>query len=140
MRKRKLRAISLLLAGVMSVGLFAGQMCIRDSNYSACIGGYNTTDQLIYCKGLFHSESIGGSNRARLSDPKVDELIEEAMVTLDADERQKIVEELNAYLNELCVHIPLWQPIALRAYNAKLKGVEINAVGNLYFQNCYWEE
>ena len=111
-----------------------------EGNYSACIGGYNTTDQLIYCKGLFHSESIGGSNRARLSDPKVDELIEEAMVTLDADERQKIVEELNAYLNELCVHIPLWQPIALRAYNAKLKGVEINAVGNLYFQNCYWEE
>ena len=50
------------------------------------------------------------------------------------------MEELNAYLNELCVHIPLWQPIALRAYNAKLKGVEINAVGNLYFQNCYWEE
>lgn len=111
-----------------------------EGNYSACIGGYNTTDQLIYCKGLFHSESIGGSNRARLSDPKVDELIEEAMVTLDADERQKIVEELNAYLNELCVHIPLWQPIALRAYNAKLKGVEINAVGNLYFQDCYWEE
>ena len=111
-----------------------------EGNYSACIGGYNTTDQLIYCKGLFHSESIGGSNRARLADPKVDELIEEAMVTLDADERQKIVEELNAYLNELCVHIPLWQPIALRAYNAKLKGVEINAVGNLYFQNCYWEE
>ena len=111
-----------------------------EGNYSACIGGYNTTDQLIYCKGLFHSESIGGSNRARLADPKVDELIEEAMVTLDADERQKIVEERNAYLNELCVHIPLWQPIALRAYNAKLKGVEINAVGNLYFQNCYWEE
>ena len=70
----------------------------------------------------------------------MDELIEEAMVTLDADERQKIMEELNAYLNELCVHIPLWQPIALRAYNAKLKGVEINAVGNLYFKNCYWEE
>ena len=111
-----------------------------EGNYSACIGGYNTTDQLIYCKGLFHSESIGGSNRARLSDPKVDELIEEAMVTLDAGERQKIMEELNAYLNELCVHIPLWQPIALRAYNAKLKGVEINAVGNLYFKNCYWEE
>ena len=61
------------------------------------------------------------------------------MVTLDAEERQAILEELNAYLNEVCTLVPLWQTVAVRAYNADLKGVEINAVGNLYFKDCYWE-
>ncbi len=111
-----------------------------EGNFSACIGGYNTTDQLIFCKGMFHSTSIGGSNRSRLQDEKVDSLIEKAMVTLDDKERQEVMEELNEYLNEICVLVPLWQQVSIRAYDAKLKGVEINAVGNLYFQDCYWEE
>ena len=111
-----------------------------EGNFTACIGGYNTTDQLIFCKGVFHSASIGASNRSRLNDPKVDALVEKAMVTLDAKARQKIMEELNAYLNEVCTLVPLWQPVALRAYSSSLKGVEINAVGNLYFKDCYWEE
>ena len=70
----------------------------------------------------------------------MDELIEKALVTLDNDERYAIMEELNEYLNEVCPLVPLWQPVALRAYNKNLKGVEVNAVGNLYFKNCYWEE
>ncbi len=111
-----------------------------EGNFSASIGGTNSSSQIGYCKYLFHSDSIGGANRARMVDSKVDSLIEEAMVTLDEDEHREVMEELNAYLNELCVHIPLWQPIALRAYNAKLKGVEINALGTLYFKDCYWEE
>lgn len=111
-----------------------------EGDFEACIGGYNTTDQLIFCKGMYHSTSIGASNRSRLQDPKVDEMVERAMVTLDAKERQKIMEELNAHLNTVNTLCPLWQPIALRAYNSNLKGVEVNAVGNLYFQNCYWDE
>ena len=111
-----------------------------EGNFTACIGGYNTTDQVLFTKGMYHSQSIGGSNRSRLNDPKVDELIEKALVTLDNDERYAIMEELNEYLNEVCPLVPLWQPVALRAYNKNLKGVEVNAVGNLYFKNCYWEE
>ncbi len=110
-----------------------------EGNFTACLGGYNTTDQLLFVQGMYHSESIGGSNRSRLNDPKVDAYIDQAMVTLDAEERQAILEELNAYLNEVCTLVPLWQTVAVRAYNADLKGVEINAVGNLYFKDCYWE-
>ncbi len=59
---------------------------------------------------------------------------------MDDDERYALCEELNEYLNEECVIIPLWQPIAVRAYQKDLQGVEINAGGTLYFKDCYWGE
>jgi peptide/nickel transport system substrate-binding protein len=111
-----------------------------EGNFTACIGGLNSTDTVGYLKSLFHSESIGGANRSRYVDSYVDETIEKLYVTLDDDERYALCEELNEYLNEECVIIPLWQPIAVRAYQKDLQGVEINAGGTLYFKDCYWGE
>ena len=50
------------------------------------------------------------------------------------------IEELSALLNELCTQAPLYQPINLRAFDAKLGGVEVSDSGTLYFEKCYWEE
>ena len=51
-----------------------------------------------------------------------------------------VIQELSALLNELCTQAPLWQAVTLRAYDAKLGGVEVSDSGTLYFENCYWEE
>ena len=111
------------------------------------IVGSKTKDMLILEKEM---EEVAGNyypctddgtyGHAGMVTTMVDELVEKAMVTLDNDQRYAIMEELNEYLNEICPLVPLWQPVALRAYNKNLKGVEVNAVGNLYFKNCYWEE
>jgi len=127
-------------ATIESMDLATYLSVTAEGNFTACIGGLNSTDTVGYLKSLFHSESIGGANRSRYVDSYVDETIEKLYVTLDDDERYALCEELNEYLNEECVIIPLWQPIAVRAYQKDLQGVEINAGGTLYFKDCYWGE
>ncbi len=90
--------------------------------------------------GVYHSSSINASNKTRLNDPEVDELIDQAKVTLDPAERKGIMEKLSARLNELCSQVSLYQPLTLRAYNKNLKGVEINDAGTIRYENMYWAE
>ena len=111
-----------------------------EGDYEASIGGYSSSNLLSYVVGVYHSDSINASNKTRLNNPEVDALIDQAKVTLDDAERLKIFEELSALLNELCTQAPLYQPINLRAFDAKLGGVEVSDSGTLYFEKCYWEE
>ncbi len=111
-----------------------------EGDYEASIGGYSSSNLLSYVVGVYHSDSINASNKTRLNNPEVDALIDQAKVTLDDAERVKIFEELSALLNELCTQAPLYQPINLRAFDAKLGGVEVSDSGTLYFEKCYWEE
>ena len=111
-----------------------------EGDYEASIGGYSSSNLLSYVVGVYHSDSINASNKTRLNNPEVDALIDQAKVTLDDAERVKIFEELSALLNELCTQAPLYQPINLRAFDAKLGGVEVSDNGTLYFEKCYWEE
>ena len=59
--------------------------------------------------------------------PEVDALIDQAAATIDNEARGKILEELTAKLNIICSQAPLYQDTYLRAYNANLEGVTINA-------------
>ena len=127
-------------AAIESMDLATYLSTTSEGNFTACIGGTNSTDTIGYVKYQFHSSAIGGANRSRFADSHVDETIEHLLTVLDADDRYSQCEELCAYLNDQCVVIPLWQPISLRAFNSKLKGVEVNAGGTVYFQNCYWED
>ena len=111
-----------------------------EGDYEASIGGYSSSNLLSYVVGVYHSDSINASNKTRLNNPEVDALIDQAKVTLDDAERVKIFEELSALLNELCTQAPLYQPINLRAFDAKLGGVEVSDSGTLYFEKCFWEE
>ena len=111
-----------------------------EGDFTASIGGYSSSSLLSYVVGVYHSKSINASNKTRLVDAKVDELIDKAKVTINDDERKVIMEELSGRLNELCSQAPLWQPISLRAFNANLAGVEVNDGGTLYFEKCYWKD
>ncbi len=55
-------------------------------------------------------------------------------------QRQAILEQLSAKLNEICSQVPLYQPLTLRAYDSGLQGVEVSDSGTLYFEDVYWEE
>lgn len=72
----------------------------------------------------FHSANIGGGlNFPHISDPKLDEMIVAGRSTTDLTERAKIYEELQRYLSDLAVWVPLWVPqtvdvFAKRIHNA----------------------
>ena len=111
-----------------------------EGNYTAAIGGYSPDSLLGYVVGVYHSSSINASNKTRLNNPEVDALIDKAKVTVDAAERKPIMEELSALLNEICSQAPIYQPISMRAFDARLQGVEITDGGTIFWQNVSWGE
>ena len=111
-----------------------------EGDYTAAIGGYSSDSLLSYVVGVYHSSSINASNKTRLNNPEVDALIDKAKVTVDAAERKPIMEELSALLNEICSQAPIYQPISMRAFDARLQGVEITDGGTIFWQNVSWGE
>lgn len=109
-----------------------------DGNFTASIGGYASSDTVSYLLGVYHSKSIGASNKSRISNPEIDALIDKAATTVDEAEREKILSECGAALNEICPQIPLWQDIYIRAFNAELSGIAINSGGDIRFENISW--
>ena len=118
-----------MLAGVITLGLFAG--CSKDASQSSTSGG--SKDSIVIA-------TIGASNKTRLNNPEVDALIDKAKVTVDAAERKPIMEELSALLNEICSQAPIYQPISMRAFDARLQGVKITDGGTIFWQNVSWGE
>ena len=89
--------------------------------------------------GVYHSRSIGSSNKTRLNNPEVDALIDQAAATIDSAAREKVLQQVTVKLNQLCTQASLYQDMYLRAYNAGLEGVSINAGGNIHFENIRWK-
>ncbi len=109
-----------------------------EGDFVAAIGGYGMSDTISYFNGVFHSKSINASNKTRLNNAQVDALIDEASVTIDKEKREALTKECAALLNQLCPEAPLYQTISLRAFNADLKNVTINAAGDLRIENISW--
>ena len=111
-----------------------------DGNYQAALGNYTSSNLMSLIEGIYYSKSIGGSNRSRLNDAKVDELYISATQTLDDAERTALLEQCSARLNEVCTQIPTYQADMIRAYDSNLEGVAINASGGIYWQYVSWAE
>ena len=111
-----------------------------EGDFTAAIGGYSSDSLLSYVVGVYHSSSINASNKTRLNNPEVDALIDKAKITVDAAERKPIMEELSALLNEICSQAPIYQPISMRAFDARLQGVEITDGGTIFWQYVSWGE
>ena len=110
-----------------------------EGNYTAAIGNYSATDMTQYLVGVYHTKSIGASNRTRLNSPEVDALIDKAAATIDPDERAEVLSECIALINDLCPQVPLYQDMHMRAYNENLGGVIMYPGGTLYMHAMYWK-
>lgn len=108
---------------------------VTDGDFTAAIGGYNASNLITFLKGVYHSES----SPYRLNNKDVDAAIEDALHTIDPSDREKKLNAVCDEINSYCPVIPLWQPVGLRAFNAKLKGVQVNPLGTLFFKDVYWE-
>ena len=69
----------------------------------------------------------------------MDALIDEASQTIDKEQREALTTECAALLNELCSQAPLYQTLSLRAFNADLQGVTVNANGDLRIEDISWK-
>ena len=108
-------------------------------NFEGFIGGYNSSDMTSFLKGLYHSESIGGSNKTRTNDPALDEMITKACATVDNTDREEQLKAISRYLNDLCAQIPLYQNGVLAAHASALQNVTINPAYRFYPEKWSWE-
>ncbi|MGM9638397.1 MAG: hypothetical protein ACI3XT_02250, partial [Butyricicoccaceae bacterium] len=76
----------------------------------------------------------------RTNDPKIDELYDTAVQTLDETERMKLIEECVGYIQAICPQVPTYSMNVVRAMDADLQGFEVNASGNTYWHYVSWAE
>ena len=111
-----------------------------EGNFETCIGNCTTSNTLGFIEYKYHSKMIGGSNWSRTNDPKIDELYDTAVQTLDETERMKLIEECVAYIQSICPQVPTYSMNVVRAMDADLQGFEVNASGNTYWHYVSWAE
>ena len=122
----------------MDLATYLDKTAVGD--YQAAIGGYTSSDVLAHCMGVYHSKSIGGSNKTRLNDPEIDAFIDKIKATLDPEENVKIVTELSKSLNEICPQVPLYLKNNVRAYAKGLEGFTMSPTGGMYIEDLSWSE
>lgn len=108
-------------------------------DFTAAISGFAQKSMEIFLRGIFHSDSMGAINRSFFGDPEIDALIDQASVTLDDTEREAILKEAVAKINDACPQIPLLQDTWIRAYNKDLGGISVNPAGIMYYNTLYWK-
>ena len=101
----------------------------RFQMYSLAWVGVKSPDIFRYA---FHSTSLPpeGANRGRLNDPHVDQLIEQAMASADADMQATLYKKLQAWLLETLPYIPLWYEDQFYAARSDIIGYRLAADGN----------
>ena len=122
----------------MDLATYLDKTAVGD--YQAAIGGYTSSDVLAHSMGVYHSKSIGGSNKTRLNDPEIDALIDKVKATLDPEENVKIVTELSKALNERCIQVPIYLKNNVRAYAKGLEGFKMSPTGGMYIHELSWSE
>lgn len=88
---------------------------------------------------IYHSKFINATNGARVNDPKVDEYLDLAAITLDEEENNEILRECVAHLNDLCPVVPLFAQTYVKAYDSGLEGANCNATGAAYYHLLSWK-
>ncbi len=113
---------------------------VMGGDYVTAVSGYTSADLNVYLSGVFHSSAINAANMGRVDDEYVDSLITLAKTQTDEAERTATLQEVTAYLNDLCTFAPLYGSVVTRACNAKLQGVTVGANGTLRLEDVYWTE
>ncbi|MCL2566298.1 MAG: ABC transporter substrate-binding protein [Defluviitaleaceae bacterium] len=110
-----------------------------EGDYEAAIGNFAPTNLLAYMVGMLHSGAIGGQNRNRIDHPEMTALIDQAVVTIDADARLALFEEITKLANEHTGMVPLFQGMIIRAFNSNLAVPETSPAGALHINMMYWQ-
>ena len=90
--------------------------------------------------GIWHSSLVGpgGWNISGFVNEKSDELLAKGTNTLDQKEREKIYNEWALLLNEEMPTVFLYSMVEGRAYNPKVKGLQLFPYGDFYdIHNIY---
>jgi peptide/nickel transport system substrate-binding protein len=83
----------------------------------------------------FDSANIGtGLNLSHDNDPKLDELIEKSRATMDETARDQVYQDLQKYIVDQAIWVPLWIDKYTEAYDKSIQGAKFHPDGyTVYF-------
>jgi len=103
--------------------------------------GYTGTDP-IALSTLYHSRNIAGTNfnRTMKPDPTLDQMLDAAAAETDRDKRLQMYHDIQVYIMDQALIIPLWDQVIFWGADAKLKGLHPMSLGQIPFYDSWLAE
>lgn len=102
---------------------------------------FSHTDPVVLTT-VYHSRNIEGTNfnRTMLPDDTLDEMLNEATSELDVETRRMMYEEIQQYIMDQALVIPLWEETVLWGANASVRGLNFQPLGGTWFYDVWLEQ
>ncbi|HWV23594.1 MAG TPA: ABC transporter substrate-binding protein, partial [Thermomicrobiales bacterium] len=111
----------------------------KAGNHQAEMMGYTYDDPDI-ASLWFHSSNAGtGLNMSHIKDPELDAMIEEARTTMDLDERAEQYAEMQRYIIDLSLWVPLWADKYYVAFSKSLRNATFHDDGYAVYFDAWLE-
>ena len=111
-----------------------------DAEYEALFGMVTSSNLIALIRLAYHGDVGGNPNRSRFNDPRINELIDRGISTIDTNARNAVFEEASQLLNELVPNVPTHVPMTIRAFNSNLIVPETSATGGMNFNMVHWAQ
>jgi len=108
--------------------------------YDAALPPFTAVSMLQFMRSTMHLDAIPAPNRSRIRNQELTDLINQAIVTIDAGERLAVLQEASRVSNEHAGFLPTNTNVLIRAFNSNLVVPEISATGMKYYNMAYWLE
>lgn len=117
---------AMLVQAAEDLKSLGGELQIQDVAFNVLQGAMNdgTADIFILawgnvttCDKSTQFKTNGGQNRYRVSNGRMDALLDEIIVTIDLEERRALVAEMLDLAMDLCIELPVYQRKNILAYN-----------------------
>jgi peptide/nickel transport system substrate-binding protein len=99
---------------------------------------FSHTDPVVLTT-LYHSKNITGTNfnRTMKPDPVLDGMLTDATSELDPEVRRTMYEEIQVYIMEQALVIPLWEETVFWGANSSVHGLHFQALGGVWFYDVW---
>ncbi|MFO7941515.1 MAG: ABC transporter substrate-binding protein [Bacillota bacterium] len=115
---------------------------MADNDYEMGRLGYTLLDPHDAFYLAYHSSQIEGGgqfNRSRVSDPQLDEWIEEGSQEVDTERRAEIYRELQHYIMDQAYILPIKESSLTHVMDANVKGFAADSLGRPWLYNVWVE-
>jgi peptide/nickel transport system substrate-binding protein len=88
----------------------------------------------------FHPRSIGGFNYTFWEEPELADMLDAGIAAMDAEERLQIYSDIQRYMMENALLIPIYNLANLVAMDASVQGIVMDTAGYVFYYDAWLDE
>jgi peptide/nickel transport system substrate-binding protein len=99
---------------------------------------FSHTDPVVLTT-LYHSKNIQGTNfnRTMKPDAELDKMLDDATAEQDRETRKAMYEDIQQYIMDQALIIPLWEETVLWGANSSVHGLHFQPLGGVWFYDTW---